>query len=66
MKKYRYEKILQGNYGQGFEDLTAYDCDSTGFITDKQQREEKKNDVFAYRENEPQYAHRLIVRRIKL
>lgn len=42
MKKYRYEKILQGDYGQGFEDLTAYNCDSTGYIKDTKQREEKR------------------------
>lgn len=64
--KYRYEKILQGNYGTGWDDLTAYDCDSTGFIKDKEQREQLKSDRKAYAENEPQYAHRTIVRRIKI
>lgn len=61
--KYKYERILQGNYGNGWDDLTAYDCDSTGWIKDKQQRQELKNDIKAYRENEPQYAHRTIKRR---
>ena len=64
MAKYKYEKVLQGNYGNGWDDLTAYDCDSTGYIKDKEQREQKKSDVIAYRDNEPQYCHRLITRRI--
>lgn len=64
MLKYRYEKVLQGNYGSGWDDLTAYDCDSTGFIEDNNTRQEKKSDWKAYRDNEPQYAHRFITRRI--
>lgn len=64
-RKYRYEKILQGFYGQGWDDLTAYDCDSTGWIKDKAARQELKDDIMAYRENEPN-AHRVIKRRIKL
>lgn len=64
--KYRYEKILQGNYGQGWEDLTAYDCDYSGWIKDKKVRQEKNEDIKAYKENEPQYSHRVIVRKIAL
>lgn len=64
MRKYRYEKVLQGNYGQGWEDLTAYDCDITGWITDRKIRLEYMDDKKAYRENEPQYGHRSINRRI--
>jgi hypothetical protein len=65
VKKYRYKRILQGFYGQGWEDLTAYDCDSTGWIKDKAARQELKDDIMAYRENELN-AHRVIKRRIKL
>lgn len=65
MRKYRYEKVIQGNYGSGWDDLTAYDCDSAGFIKDKAQRAEYVSDRKAYAENEPQYAHRTITRRIK-
>lgn len=62
--KYMYEKILQGNYqGNSWDDLTAYDCDSTGFIKDKEQRDALKDDLKAYRENEAQYQHRVIKRR---
>jgi len=61
--KYRYEKILQGNYGSGWDDLTAYDCDSTGWIKDREQRLALKDDAKAYRDNEPN-AHRIIKRRI--
>ena len=66
MSKYRYEKILQGNYGSGWDDLTAYNCDSTGWIKDKTIREEKKSDWKAYRDNEPQYVHRFIKRKISI
>ncbi len=62
--KYKYERIIQGNYGFGWDDLTAYDCDSTGFIKDSNTRNELKSDRQAYRDNEPQYAHRTITRRI--
>lgn len=51
MKKYSYEKIIQGNYGSGWEDLTAYDCDYSGFIKDEEQRHALKDDFRAYREN---------------
>lgn len=63
--KYRYEKVIQGNYGYGWDDLTAYDCDSTGFIKDKAKRDEYKSDRKAYAENEPN-PHRSITRRIKI
>ena len=66
MAKYKYERIIQGNYGSGWDDLTAYDCDSTGFIKDKAQRDDYKSDRKAYADNEPQYTHRAITRRIKL
>jgi hypothetical protein len=28
--KYQYHKIIQQNYGQGWEDVESYDTDSTG------------------------------------
>lgn len=54
VNKYLYLWIVQGNYGDlyGWEDLTAED-------TYKEARMQLK----AYRENEPEYRHRLIHRR---
>jgi hypothetical protein len=51
------EYIVQGNYncGYGWEDVTA---EST--------RKEAKERLKEYRENEPQYPHRLIKRRVKI
>lgn len=63
--KYNYYVVLQGNYGYGWEDLTFYESDSTGWIPDKELRMELKADKKAYRENEPGYAHRTIFRKEK-
>jgi hypothetical protein len=49
------EYAIQGNYGQGFEDVTT-----------ETTRKEAKERLKEYRENEPQYSHRLIIRRVKI
>ena len=51
------EYAIQSNYGygHGWEDLACYD-------SFREAREELK----LYRENEPQYPHRLITRRVKI
>jgi hypothetical protein len=49
------EYIVQGNYGQGWEDLTS-----------ETTRKESKERLKEYRENEPQYSHRLIKRRVRI
>lgn len=49
------EYNIQGNYGYGYEDVTAETTYS-----------EAKTRLKEYRENEPQYAHRIIKRRIKI
>ena len=54
-RKTRDEFIVQGSYGQGWEDVTAED-----FLFQARCR------LREYRENEPQYPHRLIKRRIKI
>lgn len=51
-------KVLQGNYGYGWDDLCQYD------IRDSDQMKELKDDVKAYNENEPGIPHRVITRRI--
>lgn len=44
--KYRYYKVLQGNYGYGWDDLVSYD------ISDPQQMKELRDDYKSYQENE--------------
>lgn len=58
MNKYKYIKVLQGDYGYGWDDLCFYE------ENDPEQMRELKADIKAYRENEPQYSHRIIRRRI--
>lgn len=50
--KYLYLHVLQGNYGQGWEDI----CQSIN-------RREMTQDRKAYRENAPEYSYRIIQRR---
>lgn len=47
------EFAIQGNYGQGWEDVSI-----------EETRREASQCLRLYRENEPQYAHRLKVRRV--
>ena len=51
----RDEYQIHGNYGQGWEEVSAYDT-----------RPEARADLKLYRENEPQYAHKLVKKRIPL
>lgn len=53
--KYEYLHVIQGNYGcaHGWEDLCFSD-----------NRTEAFHDFIAYRDNEPEYPHRLIQRRV--
>jgi hypothetical protein len=47
-----YEYVVQGNYGYGYEDLTAEDT-----------RTAARQQLRDYRENERNAAHRIVVRR---
>ena len=47
--------VIQGNYGQGWEDVTEEEI----FLEARQRLKE-------YNENEPQYPHRRIRRRIRI
>ena len=60
--KYQYERVMQGNYGYGWDDELFADCDSSGFITDKEERKSFKEDLRLYRENGGG-AYRVITRR---
>ena len=52
----RDEWAVQGHYGpHGWEDVSTADT-----------RREAVADLKAYRENEPQYAHRMVKRRVKI
>ena len=55
LNKYRYLYVLQGHYGQGWEDLSAADRNLKG-------RREIMSDLRAYRENEGG-CYRIIKRR---
>lgn len=51
--KYTYLKVVQGNYGHGWEDVTA-----------ENEKSEAKQRLREYNTNEPQYPHRMITRRV--
>jgi hypothetical protein len=53
--KRKYVFVIQGNYGQGWEDVT----EEESFLEARERLKE-------YDENEPQYPHRRIMRRIKI
>jgi len=53
MTKYEYIKVVQGNYGKGWEDVTAESSYQQALVQ-----------LRTYRENEPQYFHRVISRRV--
>lgn len=54
-RKYTYLHVVQGDFGQGWEDLTA-----------SASVQEALNDLKAYRENDPRYIYRKIQRREKV
>ena len=54
--KYKYVKVLQGNYGYGWDDLIEYP-EGTSI-------KERKADLKCYRENERNALHRIIERRV--
>lgn len=61
--KYQYLKVIQQNWGYGqWDDVDFYECDSTGWISDKEQRQLFKNNLKAYRDNQP-VPTRVITRR---
>jgi hypothetical protein len=49
MNKYTYLRVIQKNYGFGFEDVSAYEVNSDGY--GKEYRN-MKTDLKLYRENE--------------
>lgn len=57
-RKYDYLKIIQGDYGCGWEDLDAYDMLQPGWFS------KFLKNYNAYRQEESQYPHRAIERRV--
>lgn len=51
-------KVLQGNYGYGWDDLCEYDPKNEG------QMKELRDDFKTYKKEEPSVHHRIIERRI--
>ena len=49
--KYKYYKVIQGNYGYGWDDEDFHETDSTGFMATKEARQALKDNLKAYREN---------------
>lgn len=49
-------RVLQGNYGYGWDDLCQYD---------REEYSEARDDIKAYRENAPEYSYRIITRRVR-
>lgn len=49
--KYDYYRIIQGNYGYGWDDEDAHECDSTGFIRNTEARNLLRENLRLYREN---------------
>ena len=60
MAKTREIKVLQQNWGYGWDDIITYEKDERGYYDHKQ----IKQDLRDYRENEPQAPVRLITRRV--
>lgn len=53
-------KVLQGNYGYGWDDLLTYDSNSKEDLEDLRARYKE------YKDNEPNAGHRIITRRVPL
>lgn len=53
-------KVLQGNYGHGWEDICLYQFKDAFTM-----KKEAMTDLRAYRENAPEYSYRIISRRIQ-
>jgi hypothetical protein len=74
--KYKYLKVIQQNYGQGFEDVDQYRCNSVGTLKDFIQEEwasgkmrDTKQSLLAHALKEYRlmgYATRVIIRKEKI
>lgn len=62
--KYEYSKVIQQNYGNGYEDVSMYKTNSTNTIKDKSELNCFRNDLKEYKLMG--YPTRVINRRTKL
>lgn len=61
--KYRYYKVLQGNYGYGWDDLIYLETNSTGDALNEKDKKAFMVDKKRYRENERGVRFRVIFRK---
>lgn len=52
MKKYIYYKVIQQNWGNGWDDVDFYETDSTGYMI-KEDRKALSENLRLYREAQP-------------
>lgn len=62
--KYEYFAVIQGNFGQGWEDISIYATDSNYHMRDKTQIGIVKHDIQEYRASS-QGIYRVIYRRVR-
>ena len=61
--KYHYYKVLQGNYGYGWDDLIYLETNSTGVALDEKEKKDFWVNKKLYRENERGVRFRVIFRK---
>ena len=57
MNKYKYLKVLQGNYYYGWEDI------SEALVANRSDVLAQRQDLLAYQQNAPAYTYRIVTRR---
>ena len=63
--KYSYYKVIQGNYGYGWDDLVSYKTNSQGLFASDKEFADMKQTYKKYRENERNARHRIIFRKVE-
>lgn len=63
--KYEYYKVIQQNWGHGWDDVDFYPCDSSGFM-DKETRDLFKTNISLYRKNQPVPTRTIFRKELKL
>jgi hypothetical protein len=51
--KYTYYKVIQQNWGYGWDDVDFYEVNSQNFFNTKEERQAYKENLRLYRENQP-------------
>lgn len=58
--KWIYYKVIQQKIAGVWEDADWHECDSSGWIRDKEARDLLRYNIMAYRSNQPQYPVRVV------